>query len=151
LLAVSEFPFQPVSPALFLQGNALEGQVAALNEDGTVNSASNRAPRGTIVQLFGTGQGVVPGAPPEGEPPTTALETTAKPRVFIGGGDFVPEENVIYSGLAPGLVGVWQINVRIPQTTPPDAAIDTVVLLNNVPSNRTTDNRTIRTTIAVAP
>ena len=151
LLAVSSLPFQPVSPALFVQGGALEGQLAALNQDGTVNSASNRAPRGTVVQLFGTGQGFIPNAPPEGEAPSGPVSTPEKPSVFIGGQDFVPAENIEYSGLAPGLVGVWQINVRIPMTTPPDAAVDTVVFFRNVPSNQTANNRIIKTTIAVAP
>jgi uncharacterized protein (TIGR03437 family) len=30
---------------------------------------------------------------------------------------------VLYSGLAPGLVGVWQINVKIPSDVPPSAVI----------------------------
>jgi uncharacterized protein (TIGR03437 family) len=151
ILAVSERPFQPASPALFVQGGALEGQLAAINEDGSINGPGNRAKRGTIVQLFGTGQGFVPNAPPDGEAATGPLETPEKPRVIIGGPDFIAEENVIYSGLAPGLVGVWQINVRIPQTVAPSAAVDTVIFFRNISSNRTTGNRIIRTTIAVDP
>jgi uncharacterized protein (TIGR03437 family) len=57
-----------------------------------------------------------------------------------------------YSGLAPGLIGVWQLNVRIPDFVPPGEAIDVVVLQSSVPSNLRVDpatNRPIRTTIAV--
>jgi uncharacterized protein (TIGR03437 family) len=151
ILAISELPFQPVSPALFVQGGALEGPLAALNEDNSVNSPSNRAPRGTVVQLFGTGQGFIPDAPPDGTAPSGPISTPERPRVLIGGPDFIPDDHILYSGLAPALVGVWQLNVRIPQTTVPDAAVETVVLMRNVPSNRSGDNRLIRTTLSVAP
>jgi uncharacterized protein (TIGR03437 family) len=33
--------------------------------------------------------------------------------------DYVPEDHILYSGLAPGLIGVWQINVKIPDRTAP--------------------------------
>ena len=42
-------------------------QAALINADGTVNSPTNRAARGTYVSLYATGQGFVPGAPPDGE------------------------------------------------------------------------------------
>jgi uncharacterized protein (TIGR03437 family) len=34
----------------------------------------------------------------------------------MGPPPLVPSENITYSGLAPTLVGVWQINVVIPST-----------------------------------
>jgi uncharacterized protein (TIGR03437 family) len=48
----------------------------------------------------------------------------------------VPPENIKYSGLAPTLVGVWQINVEIPKTviTLPDNPTQVVIIFNNVPS-----------------
>lgn len=151
ILAVSARPFQPSSPALFVQGGALQGQLAVLNEDNSINGPGNPARRGTIVQLFGTGQGFVPNAPPDGTAAEGQVPTPDRPRVIIGGPDFVSEENIVYSGLAPGLVGVWQINVRIPDIVAPSAAVETVAILNNIPSNRTVGNNRIVTTIAVAP
>jgi uncharacterized protein (TIGR03437 family) len=151
ILAVSDRPFQPASPALFVQGGALQGQLSALNEDNTINGPGNRARRGTVVQLFGTGQGFVPNAPEDGTAAAGPVPTPDIPRVIIGGPDFVAPENILYSGLAPGLVGVWQINVRVPQSVAPSAAVDTVVILNNIPSNRSSSNRIIQTTIGVDP
>jgi uncharacterized protein (TIGR03437 family) len=158
ILAVSDRPFQPASPALFVQGGALEGQLAAINEDGTINGPGSRAKRGQVITLFGTGQGFVPNAPADGAAPTQAIDTPEKPRVIIGGPDFIPEENILYSGLAPGLPGVWQINVRIPQCAgagsqcpAPSAAVETVIILRNIASNRSTNNRQIRTTLAIDP
>ena len=55
--------------------------------------------------------------PADGTASTSQL-TTTNPRVFMGTG-FVPDGNITFSGLAPALVGVWQINVTVPQNTTP--------------------------------
>jgi uncharacterized protein (TIGR03437 family) len=150
VVAISNPQFDRVSPALFVQGFALEGQLAALNEDNTVNNAGNPIHRGQVIQMFGTGQGFVPNAPEDGTAPTGPINTQERPRVVVGA-DFVKDEDILYSGLAPTLVGVWQLNVRIPQEVAPGAAVDVAVVLRSVFSNRSTDNRIIHTTIAVVP
>jgi uncharacterized protein (TIGR03437 family) len=45
--------------------------------------------------------------------------------------------NVTYSGLAPGNVGLWQINVTIPQGTPAGSAVPVRVVINGTPSGNT--------------
>jgi len=106
---------------------------AALNQNGTLNTtlldpggemtrSLEAAPRGTVVQLFGSADGLFldenhtqPArtfTPPVSGSPL--YWTTSLPRVRIGG---VPAQ-VLYSGLAPGLQGVWQINVLIPGDAP---------------------------------
>jgi uncharacterized protein (TIGR03437 family) len=133
------------SPGLFLRGTT---QVAALNQNGTINSAQNPAPTGTIIQLFATGPGFVPGAPVDGEPATGQVLTPSKPRVVINpGSGFVPDENITYSGLAPGLVGVWQINVRIPKSVPPGNAVPIFFTYRDIPSINTGQ---LNTSIAVS-
>ncbi len=141
----SQVPMNVSSPALFTQGSTGTGQVAALNQDGSVNSSSNPAPHGTVIQLFGTGPGAVSGAPPDGSPAQGQTSTASQPRVIIGT-DFVPPDAIQYSGLAPGLVGVWQINVKIPDTVAPSNQVVVVVVYQSIPSN---DPQRIRTTIAV--
>jgi uncharacterized protein (TIGR03437 family) len=42
---------------------------------------------------------------------------------------------VQFSGLAPGFVGLWQINVRIPADAPSGNAVPVRVLINGTPSN----------------
>jgi uncharacterized protein (TIGR03437 family) len=123
-----------VSPALFTQGSTGKGQVAALNQDNTANSSTNPASRGTVIALFGTGQGFVDGAPPDGDVPQGVVSTRIKPDVFIGTAQVDPAD-VQFSGLAPGLVGVWQINVKIPMTTAPGNSTPVFVRLNSVVSS----------------
>jgi uncharacterized protein (TIGR03437 family) len=148
IFGVAELLMHSASPGFFTIGSTGIGQIAALNEDGTVNSAQNPIARGQVIQLFGTGQGIVPNAPADGELTPGALPSRDRPRVIVNSREVTPE----YSGLAPGLIGVWQLNVRIPDFVPPGEAIDVVVLQSSVPSNLRVDpatNRPIRTTIAV--
>ena len=150
------------SPAFFTNSSNGQGQIAALNCnlvngsktcDNTRNGLTHMAQVGSTIQLFGTGQGVVPNAPPDGEPAAGALDTLTKPTVYIGAG----QATVSYSGLAPGLVGVWQINVEIPQTPvlAPGfpANVFPLIILNydglqsNTPQNNS--NPAVATTIAI--
>jgi uncharacterized protein (TIGR03437 family) len=114
-----------VNPGLFTQAGNGSGAAAALNQDNTLNSQTNPAVQGSVIQLFGTGQGFIPGAPPDGNASAGPLPTARRPSVFIGTG-FVPDENIKYAGLAPRLVGVWQVNVEIPNT---------VITLPNAPTH----------------
>jgi uncharacterized protein (TIGR03437 family) len=126
---------QPTVPGLFTQTGDGIGTAAALNQDNTVNSQNNPAAQGTVIQLYGTGQGFVPGAPPDGTAPGGPVPDPATPMVIMGTG-FVPSANIQYAGLAPGLVGVWQINVLIPNTviTLANNPTQVVVIQNNIPS-----------------
>ena len=124
------------SPGLFTETATGSGQVAALNQDGTVNGPMHPAPWGSIVAFFGTGVGLVPGAPADGVAAGGQTPTSSTPQVAIGAA-FVPPANVTYSGLAPGLVGVWQVNVMIPNTVPPttsSAPTPVFFLLDAIPT-----------------
>jgi len=79
------------APALFADSTR---QVAATNSDGSLNSMSNPAPRGSIVTLYGTGDGV------------GGLSVS----VTISG---IGSE-VLYAGPVAGYPGLLQLNVRIP-------------------------------------
>ena len=135
LLGDGSVEMQLSVPGLFTQTGDGIGTASALNQDNTVNSQNNPAKQGTVIQLYGTGQGFVSGAPPDGTAPTGPVPDPTTPMVIMGTG-FVPSANIQYSGLAPGLVGVWQINVLIPNTviTLPNNPTQVVVIQNNVPS-----------------
>jgi uncharacterized protein (TIGR03437 family) len=122
-----------VAPAMFTSNQSGIGQIAALNQDNTVNSASNPAARGSYIQLFGTGQGLVPGMPSDGHLPDGLITTPSTPQVFIGGFQ-VPNSAIQFSGLAPCCVGLWQVNVQIPQTTAPGSQVSLVVFYQNYKS-----------------
>jgi len=88
------------------------------------------------LQVYGTGIGHIAGAPDDGSAvsgPTPTLQVTT---ASING---IPCP-VEYSGLAPGLVGVWQINVRVSQDVTPTGSLADrisalVVHLAGTPSN----------------
>ena len=107
-------------PGMFTLGG---GQAAVLNQDGTVNGPANRAPRGTVIQIFATGGGpgtppLIPGAIAPSPPPLHIL--TAGAQVQIGAID----AQVQFAGASPGSVfGLVQINALVPQTVSPGAAV----------------------------
>ena len=118
ILASTTFKIEPVSPGLFTSDSSGTGQLLALNQDGTVNGPLHPAKAGTILQLFGTGLGVVAGAPADGSPsPNQPISTDQKPDVYINAVK-LDAVDVTYSGLAPGFIGLWQINAKIPASVP---------------------------------
>jgi len=134
VLASSLVRIVDVSPGFFTATANGRGQISALNQDNTVNSISNPVGRGQVIQLYGTGIGRVSNQPADGEPsPGGPLAEGEKPDVVINGRT-VPAADVLYSGLAPGFVGLWQLNVKIPDIVPPGNNISVLVLLRSVPS-----------------
>ena len=105
---------QPASPAVFALDGSGGGPGAILNQDGSVNSGSNPAKRGSVVVLFTTGGGTTTPASQDGL--LTVFPYPApnlKVSVTIEG----VRARVIYAGAAPGLVaGVIQINAVVPKT-----------------------------------
>ena len=65
-----ELSLARVSPALFVQGALEQGQLAAINQDGTINAPGSEVAKAQFITLYATGLGFVPSAPPEGVPPT---------------------------------------------------------------------------------
>ncbi len=149
IIAVSMVPLGPVAPGLFTQGSVGYGQAAALNQDGvTINSVSAPAARGEVISLFGTGQGFIPGAPADGSTPDgKQILAPENLRVFMNALE-LDRSDILYSGLAPNLIGTWQINVKIPSRVPPGNAIPIVISLRDIP-NIDPQNAATRTTIAV--
>jgi uncharacterized protein (TIGR03437 family) len=87
------------------------GIFGAVNQDGKVNAPGSAARRGEVLHIFGTGLGAVTpsvedGVPAASQPLSVGLSS---PNVFLGGRQLT----VLFSGLAPGIAGVWQIDVMI--------------------------------------
>ena len=126
-----------VSPGIFTQAANGSGSGVIANQDGTLNSAANAAKAGSVITIYMTGQGFVPGMPADGDISNGILNTPYTPIVYIVGETTpVPPENILYSGLAPTLVGVWQINVKIPAdvVSLPSNPTQVVVQVNSLPS-----------------
>ena len=99
-----------------------------------MNQASQPISRGHAITLMGTGQGVIPNAPPDGTPATDGISTNNKPDVWIEPA-FVDPADVTFSGLAPGIVGVWEIDFKVPNATVPANAVQVFVRLQSVASS----------------
>ena len=142
VLASTLHTMNVAAPGIFTIPPSGVGQVAALNyPSNTLNSSTNPIEREGILQMFATGQGFVPGAPPDGHA-ATGEPTPETPRVLIG----TRFADVLYSGLAPGFVGLWQVNVRVPKETAPGPSVPVAILYRDILSDFV---GRIRTTIAV--
>jgi uncharacterized protein (TIGR03437 family) len=92
-----------------------DGSIAAINQDGTVNSSSNPAKEGSIVSIWGTGFGNAAAGPVNGSVAAAANNWCAFCEVSTSNGT----EPVEYAGAAPGLIdGLMQINFMIPEQLP---------------------------------
>ena len=123
-IAVS-IPVVPANPGIFTVDVGGNGQAKAINQDGTQNGdgtvtgSDKPVPRGNVIQLFASGLGPLSPAIPQGTPaPTSPLSTTTLPVTATIAN--VPA-TVQYAGAAPGLIGVYQVNVQVPLAAPSGA------------------------------
>ncbi|HZT32458.1 MAG TPA: hypothetical protein VFA33_21390 [Bryobacteraceae bacterium] len=107
------------APGLF---TLAQGRAAALNQDYSVNSPGQPAAAGTILAAFLTGLGPVDNPVPDGAaaPANPLSQTIAPVSAAIGG---VPAQ-VVFSGLAPGFAGLYQVNLVVPQLAPGDYPLE---------------------------
>jgi uncharacterized protein (TIGR03437 family) len=118
LSGVMTVPVLPSRPGIFSLDGSGQGPLAIVNEDGSLNSPSNPAARGSIITIYGTGGGERDPAVADGQIVSNVLPRTSLP-IFLAF-DNGEEENptygeVLYAGGSPGSVaGLLQLNVRVP-------------------------------------
>jgi len=122
-------PLDLTAPGFFTAGAAGSGQAAALNTDGTVNSASNPVHPGGVIVLFATGEGLTTPPSSDGMVSIGTYPTPAQPvTVTIGG---IPA-TLNYAGEAPYLVsGVLQVNAVIPTGVQTGTAVPVHLQIGN--------------------
>lgn len=108
-----DVPIVAEDPGLFTISANGSGQAAVLNADNSLNGSGNPGAAGSVLQIYATGLGKVepPIAPGQAAPADPLSLTVSRPVVRIGG----TVADLVFSGLAPGFVGLYQINARIPQ------------------------------------
>jgi uncharacterized protein (TIGR03437 family) len=126
----------PTVPSMFSVNQDGKGQ-------GVIVDASNRlldgkqatASAGQTVVIYCTGLGATSPAVPSGQasPSNPAATVTPLPQVTIGG----QNATVAFAGLAPTLVGLYQINVTVPAGAT-GSAVPVVITQNAVMSNTVT-------------
>ncbi len=124
-----EVPVADAHPGLFTIDSTGSGIGAILNEDGTRNTGQNPAPAGSLVTLFGTGEGATSPAGIDGLVAPMTVDSLPRPVQAVGVRIAGRVAEVTFAGGAPGLVsGVLQLNVRIPPGTPPGPALVVVTI-----------------------
>jgi uncharacterized protein (TIGR03437 family) len=128
----------PYSPGIFTMNAMGTGQGAVLIASTyKLASAANPVARGTYIAIFCTGLGAVTNQPATGTsaPPGSPLSIALKqPFVTIGGTPAI----VSYAGLAPGFVGLYQVNVVVPSEIPVGGAVPLIMSMGNATSNTVT-------------
>jgi len=136
---------QAYAPGIFTTTQTGQGQGAILiaNTDtlvAPVGSISGRTSRpasvGEFITIFCSGLGPVTNRPESGAVALSGplSETTTTPTVSIGG----VEQPASFSGLAPGFVGLYQVNVPIPGGVQPGDAVPVSLTIGGVSSNTVT-------------
>jgi len=107
------------------------GGAAVLNQDYSVNGSGNPAAPGTVIAAYLTGLGPVqpPVATGAQAPFNVLSRTTDLVTATIGG---LPA-TVVFSGLAPGYTGLYQVNVQVLQLTTGQYLLQ--ISVNGVTSN----------------
>ena len=110
-LAEAILPVADASPGIF---GSLR-QAAILNEDGTLNNSDQPALRGHVITVFATGQGMVePALATNRVAPLSPLCRSPNVKATIGD----QPARVDFAGMAPGFVGLWQLNIVVPDDAP---------------------------------
>ena len=126
------------SPGIFSMNGQGTGQGAIVDAlSGLLVNSSNAAIAGsTYLSIYCTGLGPVSNQPASGaaSPSNPLAMTTATPTVMIGG---VPAQ-VLFSGLAPGFVSEYQVNVQVPAGVAAGNATPVVILIGGATSNTVT-------------
>jgi uncharacterized protein (TIGR03437 family) len=125
-------------PAIFTTNARGTGQGAVLIANtATIAGTGNGeqpVPRGGYIEIYCTGLGKVTNTPEDGVPapgaPSLAKTLITPLTVTIGGAN----AQVEFSGLAPGFVGLYQINAQVPSNAPTGSKVPIVVTVGNVQS-----------------
>jgi len=124
-------PVASAAPGIFTANTTGSGQAAAVNQNGSLNTASNPAKVGSIVSLYVTGEGQTSPGGQDGKVANSApypmpVQAVA---VTIGG----VSATVTYAGGAPTAVaGLMQVNVQIPAGVATGGSVPVMVSVGGV-------------------
>jgi uncharacterized protein (TIGR03437 family) len=122
------------APGIFSMNSQGAGQGAILDSSYRLVDSSNPATAGgTVIQIYCTGLGAATNQPASGSAALSSplSYTTATPTVMIGGA----EASVLFSGLAPGSVGEYQVNALVPAGSAKGSAVQVVIAIGGASSN----------------
>ncbi len=143
--AVQTISLNPFSPGIFSMTQTGSGQGAVLIAGTATLAAAPGSVPGQVCQpvaksgfiaIFSTGLGPVENPPANGAAggADPLSKTVTLPTLTVGGVD----AEVLFSGLAPFLVGVYQVNAKIPVTAPSGNAVPLTLRIAGAASNTVT-------------
>jgi len=113
--ASQQLTISQYAPAVLVDGS---GNPLVFHADGVQISKDNPAERDEPLVMYAVGLGATSGGPvtPGNPSPTSPLaETTGDVKVYFGNPLFKQSEVIVdFSGLTPGFVGLYQLNLRVP-------------------------------------
>jgi uncharacterized protein (TIGR03437 family) len=132
-VSTSDVTIAPAAPGIFEMNSAHQG--AILDTSYVLVSSSNPVLPGKTILIYSTGLGPVSPPQTDGTPaPTdTLVSTTLTPQVTLGGEAAL----VSWSGLAPGFVGLYQVNAVVPSDLPSGVA-QVSISMSGITSNAVT-------------
>lgn len=125
--SVQSLAIQVAAPGIFVIGTASDGVSslgAIVNQNGAVNGPTSPAPRGSTVTIYGTGLGATS--------LKSGLSYTSATVTAVLSGTSLP---VAFSGLTPGFIGLYQVNLMIPAATPPGLLLPLSIQESTATSN----------------
>ena len=127
LTAPQNYLIAPVQPGIFIAGE----NAAILDASFQLVTAQNPAHPGDTIQIFATGLGETDPEVGSGEP-APSFSTVSNPVTVTIGGIAAP---VVFQGLAPGFVGLYQVNAVVPSGVAPGDAVPLVLTQNGIVAN----------------
>jgi len=138
-------PLVTYAPAIFTLGQGSNQGVVTIASTGALAGpdASTAASvpgaqavaRGGYITIYCLGLGPVNNTPLTGQPATDGTSTTKSPVTVLLNGVALPAS---YAGLAPGLVGLYQVNVQVPGEAPTGNAVTLALSVGGAKSNTVT-------------
>lgn len=115
---IVQVTLQPEAPAMF---QTSDGKAIATHLDGSLVSSAKPAAPGEAITLWANGLGATnPDVVPGGLPPMAQwLSHMETFNIWIGGNP-IDQTRILYAGVAPGFAGLYQVNVRLPDSLPPN-------------------------------
>ena len=127
-------PLASAQPGIFVCGAGLACVQHQSNYQ--LADADHPVSPGDVIIVYATGLGAVTTAQTDGQPATGADSTVVTPAVTIAG---LPAK-VMYSGLTPGDVGLYQLDVVVPANAPIGSQFVTITMQDVVSGSNVASN-----------